>query len=112
MWSSLHAFSTPSLGTDTVSTFLEWFVLYMVAFPEVQERFHDDVCTAVGERDATLEDRARTHFAEATILEVMRHCPHLALTVPHYTSGEIRMRRRGFFLCFTGCKCQRALVCI
>ena len=30
-------------GTGTVSTFLEWFILYMVAFPEVQERFHDDI---------------------------------------------------------------------
>ena len=54
-----------------MSTFLEWFVLYLVAFPEVQEKFHDDVCSAVGERDATLEDRSRTHFAEATILEVI-----------------------------------------
>ena len=61
----------PPPGTDTVSTFLEWFVLYLVAFPEVQEKFHDDVCSAVGERDATLEDRSRTHFAEATILEVI-----------------------------------------
>ena len=30
-------------GTDTVSTFLEWFILYMVAFPEVQEKFHEDI---------------------------------------------------------------------
>ena len=99
-------------GTDTVSTFLEWFTLYMVAFPEVQEKLYAEVCSVIGERSATLEDRSATHFAEATILEVMRHCPHLALTVPHYTSGEIRMRRRGFAisLCFTVCNCQRALL--
>ena len=75
-----------SSGTDTVSTFLEWFTLYMVAFPEVQEKLYAEVCSVVGERSATLEDRSATHFAEATILEVMRHCPHLALTIPHYTS--------------------------
>ena len=75
-------------GTDTVSTFLEWFTLYMVAYPEVQEKFHAEVCSVVGERNATLEDRSATHFAEATILEVMRHCPHLALTIPHYTSDS------------------------
>ena len=75
-------------GTDTVSTFLEWFILYMVAYPEVQEKFFDEVRCKVGERNATLEDRAATHFAEATILEVMRHCPHLALTIPHYTSDS------------------------
>ena len=73
-------------GTDTVSTFLEWFTLYMVAFPEVQEKLYAEVCSVIGERSATLEDRSATHFAEATILEVMRHCPHLALTIPHYTS--------------------------
>ena len=75
-------------GTDTVSTFLEWFILYMVAYPGVQEKFYDEVCSTVGERNATLEDRSATHFAEATILEVMRHCPHLALTIPHYTSDS------------------------
>ena len=69
-----------------MSTFLEWFTLYMVAFPEVQEKLYAEVCSVIGERSATLEDRSATHFAEATILEVMRHCPHLALTIPHYTS--------------------------
>ena len=71
-----------------MSTFLEWFTLYMVAYPEVQERFHAEVSSVVGGRSATLEDRPATHFAEATVLEVMRHCPHLALTIPHYTSDS------------------------
>jgi cytochrome P450 len=28
--------------------------------------------------------RSKTHFVEATILEIMRHCPHMALTVQHF----------------------------
>jgi hypothetical protein len=39
----------------------------------------------------TLDDRSRTHYLEATILEVMRHCPHLALTVPHYSSADTKI---------------------
>jgi cytochrome P450 len=38
------------LGTDTVSSFLEWFILYMVAFPDVQEKVADEIRSVVGDR--------------------------------------------------------------
>ncbi len=74
-----------------MSTFLEWFILYIMLFPDVQERFHDEVSRVIGDRSPTLDDRSSTHFVEAVILEVMRHCPHLALTIPHYTAEETRI---------------------
>ena len=54
-------------GTDTVSAFLEWFVLYMTAFPDVQEKFFREIETVIGSRSATLKDRACTHYVEATL---------------------------------------------
>ena len=54
-------------GTDTVSAFLEWFVLYMTAFPDVQEKCFREVERVIGSRGATLKDRASTHYVEATL---------------------------------------------
>ena len=75
-------------GTDTVSAFLEWFIMYMTAFPEVQEKCNREVEAVIGNRTATLEDRTRTHYLEATLQEISRHCPHLALTVQHYLTAD------------------------
>ena len=75
-------------GTDTVSAFFEWFVMYMTAFPDVQEKCNREVENVIGNRVATLEDRSKTHYLEATLQEISRHCPHLALTVQHYLTAD------------------------
>ena len=58
-------------GTDTVSAFVEWFTLYMAAFPDVQEKVHAEVSRVAGNRRPVQAQRAEMHFTEATILEVM-----------------------------------------
>ena len=75
-------------GTDTVAAFLEWFLMYMTAFPDVQEKCSEEIESVIGSREATLCDRTKTHFMEATLQEITRHCPHLALTVQHYTNAD------------------------
>ena len=35
-------------GTDTVSAFLEWFVLYMTVFPDVQEKCFEEIERVIG----------------------------------------------------------------
>merc|ERR1712241_599661 len=70
-------------GTDTVSAFIEWFVLYMTVFPDVQEKCFKDIEKVIGNRGATLK-------------EITRHCPHLALTVQHFTTGETKVG--GYFI--------------
>ena len=54
-------------GTDTVSAFIEWFVLYMTVFPDVQEKCFKEIEEVIGNRGATLKDRANTHYMEATL---------------------------------------------
>ena len=75
-------------GTDTVAAFLEWFLMYMTAFPDVQEKCFEEIESVIGSREATMCDRTKTHFMEATLQEITRHCPHLALTVQHYTNAD------------------------
>lgn len=44
-------------GTDTTATFVEWCVLYLCAYPEVQARVHAEIKEKIGSRGANLEDR-------------------------------------------------------
>ena len=71
-----------------MSAFLEWFIMYMTAFPDVQEKCNQEVEAIIGNRMATLEDRTKTHYLEATLQEISRHCPHLALTVQHHLTAN------------------------
>jgi len=78
-------------GTDTVSAFLEWFCMYMTSFPDVQERCFEELEKAMGSRTPSLADKANTPYFEATLLEITRHCPHLALTVQHQAVEEFEV---------------------
>ena len=65
--------------------------MYMTAFPDVQEKCNAEVEAVIGSRCPTLEDRAKTHYLEATLQEISRHCPHLALTLQHYTTADTKV---------------------
>ena len=82
-------------GTDTVSTFLEWSVHYMISYPDVQERVSREIDEVIGDRPATLADRTNTHYTEATIDEMMRHSPHMALTLSHFVTQDTHFK--GYF---------------
>ena len=54
-------------GTDTVSAFLEWFIMYMTAFQDVQEKCHEELDRVVGNGNVTIKDKGKTPFMEATV---------------------------------------------
>ena len=54
-------------GTDTVSAFLEWFIMYMTAFQDVQEKCHEELDRVVGNGNVTIKDKGNTPFMEATV---------------------------------------------
>ena len=81
-------------GTDTVSTFLEWSLYYMVAFPEVHDRLQEEI-KVVGDAKPTLEDRRSTPYVEAFVEEVMRFCPLTFFAMPHATADDTMLCWRG-----------------
>ena len=54
-------------GTDTISAFLEWFVMYMTAFQDVQEKCHEELDRVIGNGNVAISDKAKTPFMEATL---------------------------------------------
>nr|AAL99904.1 CYP1A [Anguilla anguilla] len=84
-------------GFDTISTALSWAVVYLVAYPEIQEKLHQEMKDSVGlERTPLLSDKANLPLLEAFILELFRHSSFLPFTIPHCTTKDTALN--GYFI--------------
>ena len=71
-------------GFETTSTTLMWWVLAMVAFPEVQSRAQAEIDAVVGRaRLPTYADSPRLPYVRAIIKEIIRWRPAVRLGLPH-----------------------------
>ncbi|XP_018919763.1 cytochrome P450 1A1-like [Cyprinus carpio] len=84
-------------GFDTISTALSWAVVYLVAYPEIQERLQRELREKIGmDRTPRLSDRTDLPVLEAFILEIFRHSSFLPFTIPHCTSKDTSLN--GYFI--------------
>ncbi|XP_062405828.1 cytochrome P450 1A1 [Sardina pilchardus] len=84
-------------GFDTISTALSWAVVYLVAYPDIQERLHQEIKETVGmERNPHLSERSSLPLLEAFILELFRHSSFLPFTIPHCTARDTSLN--GYFI--------------
>ena len=44
-------------GSETTATTLSWALLYMILYPDVQQKVHDEIDKVLEGRDPCLEDR-------------------------------------------------------
>ncbi|EFX85499.1 phm, putative ecdysteroid 25-hydroxylase, ecdysone biosynthesis [Daphnia pulex] len=83
-------------GTDTALTTIKWIVLYLILYPDVQERIHEEIERVVGQLDqgripCYATDARRMPWTEATICEVQRLKTILPLGVPHGTLQDCEL---------------------
>ncbi|KAL4613211.1 cytochrome P450 1A1-like [Arapaima gigas] len=84
-------------GFDTISTALSWAVMYLVAYPEIQEQLHQELKDKVGlDRSPRLSDKSNLPLLEAFILELFRHSSFLPFTIPHCTTKDTSLN--GYFI--------------
>ena len=77
-----------SAGEDTTATTLSWWMLAMIAFPEVQHRAQAEIDTVVGrDRLPTFADAPRLPYVCAIIKEILRWRPASAFA-PHVATEE------------------------
>ncbi|XP_025971917.2 cytochrome P450 2W1-like [Dromaius novaehollandiae] len=83
-------------GTETTATTLQWAILLMMRFPEIQKKVQEEIGRTVkGGTWATYEDRKNMPFTNAVIHEVQRFItllPH----VPRCTAVDTHFR--GYFI--------------
>ncbi|XP_038625003.1 steroid 21-hydroxylase [Tachyglossus aculeatus] len=79
-------------GTGTTAAVLNWVVLFLLHYPEVQKRLQDELDLELGPASSAssasllpYKDRARLPLLNATITEVLRLRPVVALGLPHLT---------------------------
>ncbi|XP_031732891.1 cytochrome P450 1B1 isoform X1 [Anarrhichthys ocellatus] len=74
---------------DTLSTALQWIILLLVKFPEMQVHLQREVDKVVDRsRLPSIEDQPRLPYVTAFIYEVMRYTSFVPLTIPHYTTAD------------------------
>ncbi len=86
-------------GTDTTTTQLEWCVMYLIKYPEVQARMREEIDAATGgilARHVSLGDRTSTPYVMSAIEEMLRFTPELFVNVPHYTHKEVVFKGHRF----------------
>ncbi|KAL4234971.1 cytochrome P450 1B1 [Mactra antiquata] len=60
-------------GFDTTNKALQFLILHMIKYPDIQRKVQNEIDDVVGDRNhVTLKDKERLVFTEATILESMR----------------------------------------
>ncbi|XP_036403174.1 cytochrome P450 1B1 [Megalops cyprinoides] len=74
---------------DTLSTALQWIILILVRFPDIQRQLQEEVDKVVDRsRLPTIEDQPRLPYIMAFIYEVMRFTSFVPVTIPHSTTTD------------------------
>ncbi|XP_071143109.1 cytochrome P450 2B4-like isoform X1 [Mytilus edulis] len=77
-------------GTDTTSGALQWCMLYMLKFPDVQLKCRAEILEAIGDsRLPKLSDREDLSYVNATLHEIQRIATTAPMAVPHTTLEDI-----------------------
>uniref|UniRef100_A0A8D2J979 unspecific monooxygenase n=2 Tax=Varanus komodoensis TaxID=61221 RepID=A0A8D2J979_VARKO len=76
-------------GFDTVTTALSWSIMYLIVYPQIQKKIHEEIDEIIGrERKPQLSDRPSLPYTEAFILEMFRHSSFIPFTIPHCTTRD------------------------
>ena len=78
-------------GTDTTSYTLRWGLLFMMKFPDVQKRVHEEIDRVVGKnRLPQLTDKPNLPYTQAVIHEIQRFGSIVLSTGPRYVSQDTK----------------------
>ncbi|XP_078521713.1 cytochrome P450 2J2-like [Lissotriton helveticus] len=71
-------------GSETVATVLMWCLLYMIKYPDIQDKVQKELdCVLHDSQTIRYEDNQKLPYTKAVIHEIHRHCLVVALGVPH-----------------------------
>nr|XP_033794813.1 cytochrome P450 1B1-like [Geotrypetes seraphini]XP_033794814.1 cytochrome P450 1B1-like [Geotrypetes seraphini]XP_033794815.1 cytochrome P450 1B1-like [Geotrypetes seraphini] len=74
---------------DTLSTALQWLILFLVRYPKVQAKLQEEVDRIVGrDRLPSIEDQPSLPYVMAFLYELMRFSSFVPVTIPHATTTE------------------------
>ncbi|XP_071143264.1 cytochrome P450 2B4-like [Mytilus edulis] len=79
-------------GTDTTSVTLQWTMLYMIKYPDMQKKCRNQILEVIGEdRDPVGKDKDNLPYVMAILQEVQRIATIVPLAVPHLAVEDIEV---------------------
>ncbi|CAG5125126.1 unnamed protein product [Candidula unifasciata] len=80
-------------GSETTSTTILWFVLYMLHNPEIQKKIFKEISDVVGtERVVSLQDKSQLSYLNAAIRETQRLASIVPFNLLHANTVEVKIR--------------------
>eukprot|EP00026_Physarum_polycephalum_P007605 Phypoly_transcript_07669.p1 GENE.Phypoly_transcript_07669~~Phypoly_transcript_07669.p1 ORF type:complete len:406 (+),score=54.98 Phypoly_transcript_07669:282-1499(+) len=70
-------------GTITTADTLEWMLLYLCKFPELQEKCYTEISEKLQGKQPSLDDQQKLPYLDAVIKETLRLRPAAPLSLPH-----------------------------
>ncbi|XP_059161774.1 cytochrome P450 2D15-like [Physella acuta] len=91
-------------GTETVAQTLTWCVVYVVNYPDVQEKIHREIKEQIGAlRMPNIQDKTRLPYLAAVINETLRLSSILPFAVPRSCSTDTEISGykipKGSYIC-------------
>ncbi|XP_078310753.1 cytochrome P450 2B4-like [Crassostrea virginica] len=81
-----------SAATETTGTTLDWALLFLIAYPEVQEKCFNYIKKIVGlGREVQLSDKKSLPYIEATIMEIQRLSNIASMSVAHMNIEDVEI---------------------
>lgn len=78
-------------GAETSSSILQWAMLYMIIWPEVQAKVQEEIDSVIGSsRIPSLEDKPNMIYTEAVLCEIHRFCTLVPFSVYHSTLADTK----------------------
>ena len=77
-------------GMETTSSSTRAFIMYMINYPEVQKKIHEEIDREIGrEQNITMADQVKLPYLQACIQELQRIGILLSLNIQHKTTEDV-----------------------
>ncbi|XP_077682976.1 cytochrome P450 2J2-like [Eretmochelys imbricata] len=84
-------------GTETTISTMRWALLYMVAYPNIQEKVQKEMDTLLGPSQLICyEDRKKLPYTNAVIHEIQRYCSIVLIAIPRESGKDTTLQ--GFLI--------------